>query len=269
MSKPPVLPTPPASSTSTSTSSSPSPPNAQETSDPISRLDALLEIYLDRLDTYQTLRAELSQTFSAGFLSLAPPLRRGGIRCAHESREEGEDPNEGQGRRRSHSSGGTIRYTTTEQLIPAGEDPDDTTPHSPVPSEMTAQALISPRDEKPSSTRTADPNTNTRLPRTSPSSLSPTQPPDHTTNPHPRSKSKSKKPPNPLNWYGVLVPASLRAAQTSFACAVGGPIPHLLNIQLEMTDLESRIRKLRAEAGLTRLTGQDDADDRWNADAER
>ncbi|KAF7508902.1 hypothetical protein GJ744_008611 [Endocarpon pusillum] len=328
MSNPAALPTPPGSSSSSS--SSPSATNAPEASDAISRLDALLEIYLDRLDRYQRLREELSQNFSAGFLSLAYANRSGNLGSGRRYGEEGYDARmkagrrvriqtkpgkaadlvggagacrkkkhveEGADQRGPHSSGGgggggggTIRYTT-EQLIPSCEDDaEDETAHSPVvPYEMTAaqKAFISPpRDEKPSSSTTgpaadADTNTNTNNTRLPPppltpasSSLSSTQPPpppppppNHTTNSsqqQPRSKSKSKssksktkKAVNPLNWYGVLVPASLRAAQTSFACAIQGPIPQLVNIQLEMRDLECQIRKIRAEAGLTRLTGQD------------
>ena len=253
----------------------------QETSDPISRLDALLEIYLDRLDTYQTLREELSKNFSAGFLSLAHANRTGNLGSGRRYGEEGYDERMKAGRRvriqtkskadvaraeacrkdveaadqRVPDSSGGTRLYTTEQFIPSCEDSDDTA-HSPVSSEITAQAFVSPRFEKPS-TDPRDLNTNTVKSTTSPSSLSPTQPPKHTTNPHSRSKFKSKKPLNPLNWYGVLVPASLRAAQTSFICVVEESIPQLLNTQLEMTDLESQIRELRIEAGLTHLTGQD------------
>jgi hypothetical protein len=69
-----------------------------------------------------------------------------------------------------------------------------------------------------------------------------------------KSRARPKEPPDPLNWYGLLVPPSLRAAQTSFTTAVQGAIPQLLNVQAKMAELEVQIRQARREAGLSRCS---------------
>lgn len=50
---------------------------------------------------------------------------------------------------------------------------------------------------------------------------------------------------NPLHWFGVLVPAALRNAQTSFVSAVDGPIPALANVIIEMREVEQNVHNLR------------------------
>ena len=56
--------------------------------------------------------------------------------------------------------------------------------------------------------------------------------------------------PDPLNWYGILVPQPLRQAQASFVSAVENSIPQLLNTSVLMDDLETQIASLRIELGL-------------------
>lgn len=63
----------------------------------------------------------------------------------------------------------------------------------------------------------------------------------------------SKSPPkkfhsdNPIHWYGILVPPSLRTAQNSFTEAVEGSVPELAGTVVEMRELEERITQVRAE----------------------
>lgn len=71
--------------------------------------------------------------------------------------------------------------------------------------------------------------------------------------------SAAKIPPSasrdPLRWFGVLVPPSLRAAQGSFACAIEGPVPQLARVVGEMREVEGKVDKLRGllEAARTEL----------------
>ena len=65
---------------------------ASENNDTLSaRLDALLESYLGLLDTYTTLRAQLSKAFSSGFLALAQANRTSTLGPGRRYGEEGFD----------------------------------------------------------------------------------------------------------------------------------------------------------------------------------
>lgn len=61
------------------------------------------------------------------------------------------------------------------------------------------------------------------------------------------SKTTSKKfrSDDPIHWYGILVPPSLRTAQASFADAVQDQVPELAGVIIEMRATENRIAQLR------------------------
>ena len=50
---------------------------------------------------------------------------------------------------------------------------------------------------------------------------------------------------DPLLWFGVLVPPTIKASQSSFRDAVTTTIPSLANVSKEMKDLEIEIRRTR------------------------
>lgn len=64
-----------------------------------------------------------------------------------------------------------------------------------------------------------------------------------------KSKPSRKKfhSDDPLHWYGILVPQSLRRAQHSFANAIDTEVPELASTTIEMRTLEEQITKLRAQ----------------------
>jgi hypothetical protein len=70
---------------------------------------------------------------------------------------------------------------------------------------------------------------------------------DETTEPLSRKPFRSD---NPLSWYGILVPPSLKTAQQSFTQVIAGTVPKLASVGYEMRDLESRVRDLRTEMRL-------------------
>lgn len=55
---------------------------------------------------------------------------------------------------------------------------------------------------------------------------------------------------DPIHWYGILVPPSLRTAQKSFTDAIQGQVPELAGAIVEMRVLEERITQLRKELGI-------------------
>ncbi|KAL8839584.1 MAG: hypothetical protein Q9170_001688 [Blastenia crenularia] len=55
--------------------------------------------------------------------------------------------------------------------------------------------------------------------------------------------------PDPLKWFGILVPPALRASQSSFKSAVTEAVPSLANVTIEMRTLEIEIRRTRKKMG--------------------
>lgn len=264
----------PRSSLSNSSNSS-SPTNASATSDQIARLDTLLEIYLERLDTYQQLRNELSKNFAAGFLSLAHANHTSSLGSGRRYGEEGYDLRMKAGRRvRIHTKAdqdivGLSRKDLDSHMQPAAESTLESTRWTIEPS---GEYAGDPTDAVTTSTCTGMPtqdqdqtsgcpaasmdpkasNSTTSSGLPEPTTMSTSAPlSDQPRDQLPNGKLKPRKPLNPLNWYGVLIPASLRATQSSFTTAVQDQVPQILTVQAEMTRLEMQIRRLRTEAGLS------------------
>jgi coiled-coil domain-containing protein 115 len=248
-----------------------SPADAPTTPDPVARLDALLEIYLGRLDTYQRLREQLSQNFSAAFLSLAHANRTSNLGSGRHYGEERYDERMKAGRRveilgkseeetdepRPKEVG---RYPGTElksgkmflaikQYRPPSPESEDVAKSS-VPAETKLQTpdsgVVDTASTSPQSKFASWATHSSAIPTAStearPASASPFSANHPDFEP---SKPKSKKSLNPLNWYGVLIPQSLRGAQTSFTRALEDQIAQLVNVQAEMAGLEAQIRQLR------------------------
>ncbi len=244
MSSHPALPSPPGSPSPNSLSLI----NNRETSDPIARLDAVLEIYLDRLDAYQTLREQLSKNFSTGFLSLANANRTSNLGSGRRYGEEGYDERmKAGGRLRIHARGEEAVEGPSQKHIENGRQ---SIPNSkPKTTPYMIEQFNTSKVDSDNPVRSLDP-TKTTTPALShtPDSWPPTS---DSKAPDPKPKSNPKKPLNPLNWYGLLVPPALRSAQTSFTYAVEDQVPQLLNVQCEMAHLEVQIKHLREEAGLS------------------
>lgn len=58
-------------------------------------------------------------------------------------------------------------------------------------------------------------------------------------------KDKVQTPCDPLRWFGILTPISLRLAQGKAIQAVEQVIPKLLTVDAEMADVEIRVRRAR------------------------
>lgn len=60
-------------------------------------------------------------------------------------------------------------------------------------------------------------------------------------------EAKAKKPRDPVNWYGILVPSQLRQSQSSFVQAVEGPIGEAVSAAQGMKRIEVEIRRVRKD----------------------
>ena len=69
---------------------------------------------------------------------------------------------------------------------------------------------------------------------------------DFTKTPEEAANADSEQsPPNPLNWFGILVPPALRQCQAAFKSAASGILPALANTTKEMKEVELEVRRTR------------------------
>jgi len=223
------------------------------------RLDQLLESYLQLLDTYTTLRDQLSKDLSAGFFALASANRNSSLGPGRRYGEEGYDQRMkalrtvqiGQNTRAFHSSQGakeeqkidTEEATqVTEEASTEGHPAETPSPsdletqHGGVPFKTESQESHKQNDSKSISSSNPTHNTS-HLPPCYNYTI-------HTTTPPLPAK-------DPLKWYGILVPPPLRQCQTHFQHVVSSSIPDLLSTTSEMQHLEEQIWGLRRELGLS------------------
>lgn len=70
---------------------------------------------------------------------------------------------------------------------------------------------------------------------------------------HPETASKPKHPrkkfhsSDPITWYGILVPPSLRSAQKSFTEAVDNDLPELASVVAKMRAVEKEVDEVRSQ----------------------
>ena len=62
-----------------------------------------------------------------------------------------------------------------------------------------------------------------------------------------QTKTKGSQFNDPIHWYGILVPPSLREAQASFKGAIEHDVLELAETTVEMRALEEKITRLRTE----------------------
>ncbi|KAJ5885006.1 hypothetical protein N7495_009516 [Penicillium taxi] len=272
----PQIPTPPESRSG-------SPPEGErktettesEASELLQSLDTLLEQYLHLLDRQQQLQAGLAKQLSSGFLSLAhanytcPPGRRYG---ADYYDERMKATRQMYGTPRWHVSTTTNlkfhRIIQHSHYLDDGEcDKQDEAVKSDKDEEgyeyaFRVESISKPRSEEADqedseqTTNQAEDAQKANNPATTEieieiekDSLVP-----QGTDPDPSSKSqknnkKSRKflSDDPIHWYGILVPQSLRTAQKSFTDAVQSHVSELAGAVLEMRALEKKITEIRTK----------------------
>ena len=58
-------------------------------------------------------------------------------------------------------------------------------------------------------------------------------------------KSRNRREGDPLHWFGILVPSSLRDAQATSRLGIEEALPEMARMAIEMRRLESEIERLR------------------------
>ncbi|KAE8360715.1 hypothetical protein BDV27DRAFT_134040 [Aspergillus caelatus] len=227
-----------------------------DTSDLLQSLDTLLERYLHLLDRHQKLQAELATTLSSGFLSLAqanytcPPGRRYGADYYDErmkaTRMVDLDPPTSSTKNVEASSVNESSDESTKRgefkrifaiKVPTSdgaEEPSELTRGENQSHSSDVSTLECEGPEKKSDAKAEDSTTSSDSPGA--------QEPAET---KPRSSEKKPRSSDPIRWYGILVPPFLRSAQKSFTEAVGGPLPELASVVVEMQAVEKEVKRVR------------------------
>ncbi|KGO71270.1 hypothetical protein PITC_063510 [Penicillium italicum] len=242
------IPTPPASRPGSEAPEVDVKPEALE--DSVQSLDTLLEKYLYLLDRQQKLHSSLAEQLSSGFFSLAqanfssPPGRRYGPdyydgrmkatrKISIESEQSTEkSTNDPQEKEDSTALPGS-EYTFSVDATPShrsekADENNETKASSPV----LGGQLEASGESSPTETASSEPSENAETETTLVENLRPV--------------SKKFRSTDPIHWYGILVPQSLRKAQDSFANAIDNQVPDLASTTVEMRALEQQISRVRA-----------------------
>ncbi|KAJ5819820.1 hypothetical protein N7474_005411 [Penicillium riverlandense] len=247
------IPTPPASR---SASESPNESQKPETasSELLQSLDTLLEKYLHLLDRQQELQSGLAKQLSSGFLALAhanytcPPGRRYGADYYDERMKAT--------RKIAVRMG---KHTEAESKEDSTQDSPDSWNCSELNYNFSLEGAPSPPPESSTKEKKADSvaaeeseDASSSHPDTATASSTEDE---HSSNsetavPAPKSARKKFRSSDPIHWYGILTPLSLRNAQTSFTGAVETQVPGLAAVVVEMRAVEDEISQLRKKLGV-------------------
>ncbi|PYH80753.1 hypothetical protein BO82DRAFT_355226 [Aspergillus uvarum CBS 121591] len=232
--------------------------------DHLQMLDDLLERYLQLLDQHQQLQADLGARLSSGFISLAhanfvcstgrrygadyydermKATRRVNLQEAVSHSASGADSTSPEETPKKTALTGAFQHSfaiesvTVEQPKERSETDDESESSS---TEDTANAEEDGSEDTEESTNQA-----------AASGIAADSPPAEAAETDTKSKKAKKRfrSSDPIYWYGILVPLSLRSAQNSFTGAVEGQISKLANVVVEMRTVEQQIKKVRSAIG--------------------
>ncbi|CAI7563892.1 unnamed protein product [Penicillium palitans] len=241
------IPTPPASRPGSEAPEVKVKPVALE--DSVQCLDTLLEKYLHLLDRQQKLHSSLAEQLSSGFFALAQanfssPGRRYGpdyydermkatrkisIQSERNTEQSTNDPQDEEDITALPDSEYTFSVKTTPSHPPAEKDGNnETKASSPV-----LGGHLEAEETRPAEAASSEPSDHAETETT------PVE--------KPKPVSKKFRSADPIHWYGILVPQSLRRAQDSFANAIDNQVPDLASTTVEMRALEQQISQLRAQ----------------------
>ncbi|KIX04715.1 uncharacterized protein Z518_05585 [Rhinocladiella mackenziei CBS 650.93] len=218
------------------------------------RLDVLLASYLELLDTYTILRAQISKEFSSGFIALAQANRNSTLGPGRRYGEEGYDDR--------------MKALRTVQIERSRVGPPAENPlqyedgESGQPSDLAAAGQHKGKRQRLSIGEDGLKNESTTTKRgeiddkeSDPSSTHPIHNMSHlvyTSTTSITNSPLSTPSKDPLKWYGILVPSPLRQCQTHFQSSVVSTIPALLNTISALQRLEEEIWGVRRELGILR-----------------
>ncbi|KIW31753.1 uncharacterized protein PV07_03350 [Cladophialophora immunda] len=207
------------------------------------RLDALLVSYLTILDTYTNLRAQLSKDLSGGFFALAQANRNANSTLGVGRRygEEGFDERMKAGKVvkiREAEKGVLGKSCVEEEPEEVAGDAAQKSGRKMKKDKTPVEQAILHQDREDTETLKDDTERDVLQSDTT----------DYTFSVSPSSASNLSQ--DPLKWYGILIPPTLRTCQTYFATAVSSIIPEIVNVVSAMRGLEEEIWAARRQLGI-------------------
>ncbi|KAK9323397.1 hypothetical protein V1517DRAFT_320645 [Lipomyces orientalis] len=219
-----------------------------------SSLDKLLFSYCELVDQYQAIQGRLSGLLTEGYLNLAKANYESRLRFGKDYYHGGMTASKIMSLDEKeltplHAPDTSVEYThlsVVEVPLPRTEDAEDVQVADKVDASATTTSTATeirpvrrrkPDDEKPSDPDEDKKPTDDQQPQQAGDEKPPT----------PKVR-KTKIPLNrdPIRWFGVLVPFSLRKSQGNFTDAVS-EVANLLNVVNQLRALEANIDDLRAE----------------------
>ncbi|KAL8820961.1 MAG: hypothetical protein Q9223_000915 [Gallowayella weberi] len=171
-------------------------------------LDSLLERYLDLVHRYCSLQQDVAKDFASGYFSLAQ-ANFSNHNLLHYGQDFYDD---------------RMQALTTFYINPSTDELDDSTTVEQSLHDTISLTTMPPTGKSAETRQTI-------------------QKEDSETSQ--RETSSEPAIPDPLKWFGILVPPALRATQMSFKHAVIEAIPLLANLTNEMKSMEIEIRRMR------------------------
>ncbi|KAI4264441.1 MAG: hypothetical protein L6R42_000433 [Xanthoria sp. 1 TBL-2021] len=171
-------------------------------------LDELLERYLNLVHRYTSLHQSMAKELASGYFSLAQANFSN-----HNKVRYGQDFYDDR-----------MQALTTFYINPSTDDPSNDGDVERLLKDTISVTMIQPVSK----------NLETKKSKVDEDSTKP-----------PISKDSKPSMSDPLNWFGILVPSTLRASQTSFKNAATEIIPLLANLSNEMKSMEIEIRRTR------------------------
>ncbi|KAK5999548.1 hypothetical protein QM012_005401 [Aureobasidium pullulans] len=201
------------------------------------QLDALWEKHLALLDTYHQAQQQIARHFSSGFFDLAQATFKSTTRVRY-GQESYDDRMQAITR---------FNASVDDQNVPclALETNDTTSPSTKNFSteEPSDEKAEEEGEKRPSQQPTPPPTP----PRESEEDLSEKQSQEDKSDAANDKEATQKKVRDPIHWYGILVPPTLRSSQKSFKSAIQDPVIQAANSAQALRHINMEIRKLRKD----------------------
>jgi hypothetical protein len=194
------------------------------------QLDALWEKHLTLLDSYHQAQQQIARHFSSGFFDLAQATFKSTTRVRY-GQEYYDDRMQATTRFEASVNDQNISHvalkindTPSTSTRPLNKDPTkQSSDANEVPDEEMQEEKSSERGEKDG-------------------------PEEQEEEDKPNDKEKAhNKVRDPLHWYGILVPPSLRSSQKAFNSAIHDPVIDAVNSAQALHRVDMDIRKLRKD----------------------
>ncbi|KAI5194780.1 hypothetical protein E4T39_08513 [Aureobasidium subglaciale] len=201
------------------------------------QLDALWEKHLTLLDTYHQAQQQIARHFSSGFFDLAQATFKSTTRVRY-GQEYYDDRMQATRR---------FDVSSDNQDAPRLTLKGNNASPSPLATKHADTSAVDDKHEAEQNPVTEQqPTPPSTPPRSSEETSSDEQTHEDKTADE-KEKTQQKKPRDPLHWYGILVPPSLRSSQKAFVSALEIPVIDAANSAQALRHVALEIRKLRKD----------------------